>query len=226
MCGRYALTVEPAVLSALLALRDLAEFDPRWNLAPSQSAPVVTRDDAREGRALRSMRWGLVPSWSKDSKIGYHTINARSETAATKPAFRSAYRKRRCLVPASWFYEWRKEGKEKTPFRIQRADGAPLVMAGLFESWRGSATEAPRTTFTILTTTANEDMEGLHDRMPCLLGREDHDRWLDVEHDDMDAVAALLRPAPAGTLEHHRVSQRVGNVRNEGPELLTPDTLF
>ena len=99
-------------------------------------------------------------------------------------------------------------------------------MAGLFESWRGSATEAPRTTFTILTTAANEDMEGLHDRMPCLLNREDHDRWLDVEHDDMDAVAALLRPAPAGTLEHHRVSQRVGNVRNEGPELLTPDTLF
>ena len=129
------------------------------------------------------MRWGLVPSWSKDSKIGYRTINARSETAATKPAFRSAYRKRRCLVPASWFYEWRKEGKEKTPFRIQRTDGAPLVMAGLFESWRGSATEAPRTTFTILTTAANEDMEGLHDRMPCLLNREDHDRWLDVEHD-------------------------------------------
>ena len=101
-------------------------------------------------------------------------------------------------MPASWFYEWRKEGKEKTPFRSSGSDGA-AGDGGLFESWRGSGTEAPRTTFTILTTAANEDMEGLHDRMPCLLDREDHDRWLDVEHDDMDAVAALLRPAPAGT---------------------------
>lgn len=226
MCGRYALTVEPAVLAALFALRELEDFEPRWNLAPSQAAPVVTRNDRRDGTALRTMRWGLIPSWSKDSKIAYRTINARSETAATKPSFRAAYKKRRCLVPATWFYEWRKEGKEKTPFRIQRADGEPLVMAGLFEHWKGSATEPQRTTFTVLTTSANEDMEGLHDRMPCLIERGDHQRWLDVEHDDPDALAALLQPAPAGTLVHDRVSQRVGNVKNEGPDLLTPDTLF
>lgn len=226
MCGRYALTVEPAVLAALFALREMESFEPRWNLAPSQAAPVVARDDAQGGRALRTMRWGLVPSWAKDSKIGYRTINARAETAATKPAFRSAFKRRRCLVPASWFYEWRTEGKDKTPFRIQRADGAPLAMAGLFEHWRGTADEAPRTTFTILTTSANGDMEGLHDRMPCIVEEDDFDRWLDVELEDGPALDALLAPAPDGTLVHDPVNKRLGNVKNEGPELLVPDTLF
>ena len=135
MCGRYALTVEPDVLAALFALKVLTEFDKRYNLAPSQEAPVIVRGGASDEHVARTMRWGLIPSWSKDSKIAYKTINARSETAAEKPSFRSAYKRRRCLVPASWFYEWKREGKDKIPFRIRRVDGDPLAFAGLWEDF-------------------------------------------------------------------------------------------
>ena len=204
MCGRYALTVEPAVLAALFALREMEAFDPRYNLAPSQAAPIIRSD--RGDRSAETMRWGLVPSWSKDSKIAYKTINARSETAAIKPAFRAAFKRRRCLVPASWFYEWKRDGGQKIPFRIQRTDGAPVVFAGLFERWKGTESEGPRTTFTVLTTEANADMEGLHDRMPCIIEPRDFDRWLDSELDDDPATQGLLAPAPAGTLVHDRVS--------------------
>ncbi|MEM6674043.1 MAG: SOS response-associated peptidase [Planctomycetota bacterium] len=226
MCGRYALTVEPDVLEALFALDSLPEFEPRFNLAPSQSAPVVVRGDDPETRTARTMRWGLVPSWAKDSKIGYRTINARSETAAEKPSFRSAFNKRRCLVPAEWFYEWKREGKQKVPYRLRRADGQPLALAGLWEHWKGSDAESARTTFTILTTAANDDLAELHDRMPCILERDGFERWLTPEVPDEEATAALLAPAPAGTLVRDRVSTRLNNVRNEGPELMTPDTLF
>ncbi len=226
MCGRYALTVEPAVLAALFALREMADFDERYNLAPSQSAPIVVRGNDPRGRRTETMRWGLVPSWSKDSKIAYKTINARSETAAVKPAFRAAFKRRRCLVPASWFYEWKRDGSAKIPYRIQRTDGTPLAFAGLFEHWQGTGTEAPRTTFTILTTEANEDMEGLHDRMPCIIEPEGFDRWLESELDDAAATKGLLAPAPAGTLISDRVSTQLNHVKNEGPGLLTPDTLF
>ena len=226
MCGRYALTVEPDVLAALFALDEAPAFDVRFNLAPSQQAPVVVREDAGGRRAARTMRWGLVPSWAKDSKIGYRTINARSETAAEKPSFRAAFKKRRCLVPASWFYEWRREGAQKVPYRIRRHDDRPLAFAGLWEHWKGSATEDPRTTFTILTTSSNEDVAALHDRMPCLVEPDDFERWLTPEIADAEATRALLAPAPEGTLVLDRVSTRLNSVRNEGVELMTPDTLF
>lgn len=226
MCGRYALTVEPDVLAALFALQEMSAYEDRYNLAPSQAAPIVTRHQANGEHRTDPMRWGLIPSWSKDAKIAYKTINARSETAAIKPSFRSAFKRRRCLVPASWFYEWKREGKEKIPFRIQRRDGDPLAMAGLWEHWNGSETDAPRTTFTILTTDASEDLDGLHDRMPCIIERDDFDRWLTPEIVDEAATARLLSSAPAGTLVTDRVSTRVNNVRNEGAQLLTPDTLF
>ena len=226
MCGRYALTVEPDVLAALFALDEAPSFDVRFNLAPSQEAPVVVREVAEGGHAVRPMRWGLVPSWAKDSKIGYRTINARSETASEKPSFRSAFKKRRCLIPASWFYEWKREGSQKIPYRIRRPDDRPLAFAGLWEHWKGSAKEDPRTTFTILTTSSNEDLAELHDRMPCLVEPDDFDRWLTPEVDDADATRALLAPAPAGTLVLDRVSTRLNNVKNEGAELMSPDTLF
>lgn len=226
MCGRYALTAEPDVLAALFALRVLQEYDVRYNLAPSQEAPVVVQSAGDGARKVEAMKWGLVPSWSKDPKIAYRTINARSETAAIKPSFRAAFKRRRCLVPASWFYEWKRDGKEKIPFRIRRTDEQPLAFAGLWEQWKGNDSEGPRTTFTVLTTEANEDLEGLHDRMPCLIEPDDFDRWLTPEVIDEAATARLLAPAPKGTLLTDRVSTQVNNVRNEGPQLLTPDTLF
>ena len=127
------------------------------------------------------MRWGLVPSWAKDSKIAHRTINARSETAAEKPSFRSAFNRRRCLVPASWFYEWQREAGAKVPYRIQRADHRPLAFAGLWERWTGSAAEPPRVSFTVLTTDANDDVAPLHDRMPCLIEPDDFERLPSVE---------------------------------------------
>ncbi len=228
MCGRYALTAEPDVLAGLFALKLLEQFDARYNLAPSQEAPVIvpSSDEEQGSRQAETMRWGLIPSWSKDAKIAYRTINARSETASIKPSFRAAFKRRRCLVPASWFYEWKREGKNKIPFRIRRTDGAPLAFAGLWEHWKGSEAEPPRTTFTILTTEANKDLEGLHDRMPCLIEQDDFDRWLTSEVVDEAATARLLAPAPRGTLVTDRVSTQVNNVRNEGPQLMTPDTLF
>jgi len=227
MCGRYALTVEPDVLAALFLLEASPVYDPRFNLAPSQEAPIVVRDAANGDRnELRPMRWGLVPSWAKDSKIGYRTINARSETAAEKPSFRSAFKTRRCLVPASWFYEWKREGGQKVPYRIRRADERTLAFAGLWEHWKGSETEPARTSFTVLTTSSNDDVAELHDRMPCLIEPDGFDRWLTPEVEDAEATRALLQPAPAGTLVVDRVSTRVNNVRNEGAGLLIPDTLF
>ncbi len=226
MCGRYALTVAPDVLAALFDLSGLGEFTERFNLAPSQEAPIVVRDETGEGRAIATMRWGLVPSWARDSKIAHRTINARSETAAEKPSFRSAFKRRRCLVPASWFYEWQREAGTKVPYRIQRADRRPLAFAGLWERWKGSATEPPRTSFTILTTDANEDVAPLHDRMPCLIEPEDFDRWLTPEVEDPGATRRLLDPAPAGLLTLDRVSSRLNSVRNEGAGLMAPDTLF
>ncbi|MEM9382566.1 MAG: SOS response-associated peptidase, partial [Planctomycetota bacterium] len=196
MCGRYALTVEPDVLAALFALDGVPEYDARFNAAPSQELPVVVSDGPERARAARPMRWGLVPSWAKDSKIGYRTINARSETAAEKPSFRAAFKRRRCLVPASWFYEWKRDGDEKVPFRIRRADERPLAFAGLWEHWKGSSSEPARTSFTILTTAANQDIGDLHDRMPCLVEPDDFDRWLTPEVDDAEATKRLLAPAP------------------------------
>ncbi|MBL6756980.1 MAG: SOS response-associated peptidase [Planctomycetes bacterium] len=226
MCGRYAVTVAPDVLAALFNLSGSSDLAERFNLAPSQEAPVIVRDETGEGRALATMRWGLVPSWARDSKIAHRTINARSETAAEKPSFRSAFKRRRCLVPASWFYEWQREAGTKVPYRIQRADGRPLAFAGLWERWKGSATEPPRTSFTVLTTSANDDVAPLHDRMPCLIEPVDFDRWLTPEVEDPDATRRLLDPAPAGLLTLDRVSSRLNSVRNEGAGLMTPDTLF
>ncbi|MEM1449524.1 MAG: SOS response-associated peptidase [Planctomycetota bacterium] len=226
MCGRYALTVEPDVLAALFALDGGPEFDARYNAAPSQELPVVVSDGPERAREARPMRWGLVPSWAKDSKIGYRTINARSETAAEKPSFRAALKRRRCLVPASWFYEWKRDGDQKIPFRIRRTDERPLAFAGLWEHWKGSQNEPARTSFTILTTAANDDIGELHDRMPCLIEPDDFERWLTPEVEDAEATKRLLEPAPAGRLTLDRVSTRLNNVRNEGVALLTPDTLF
>ncbi len=226
VCGRYALTVAPDVLAALFSLSSSKSFMTRFNLAPSQEAPVIVRGENGRDRALTAMRWGLVPSWAKDSKIAHRTINARSETAAEKPSFRAAFKRRRCLVPASWFYEWRREAGVKVPYRIQRADHRPLAFAGLWERWEGSQTEPARVSFTVLTTDANEDVAPLHDRMPCLIEPDDFDRWLTPELDDVGATARLLAPAPPGLLALDRVSSRLNSVRNEGAGLMTPDTLF
>lgn len=223
MCGRYAITTDPEVLASLLGLVEIPTFDVRYNLAPTQLAPIARLGEDGASR-LETVRWGLVPSWSKDATIGARTINARAETAHEKPSFRSAWKQRRCIVPASWFYEWQRVGSKKVPLRIERRDGEPLTFAGLWERWKGNAETPGFDSFTILTTAANGTLSPLHDRMPVILPDQSaRERWLDIRRDD---AMELMVPADDELLQHHAVSTRVNNVRNEGPSVLGDGSLF
>jgi len=227
MCGRFARRSTREVLADWFGvdLEHLPAFSASYNIAPQSVQPVVRQGQETGAREFALLRWGLVPFWAKDAKIGYSTINARAEEVATKPAFREALRKRRCLIPADAFYEWaRVDAKTKQPFAIALKSGEPYAFAGLWERWRPKEGEAPGTfleTFTILTTDANEVLEPIHNRMPVILEPKDYNRWLEpapVARLPVD----LLRPFPAERMTAWRVSDRVGNVRNNDAELLVP----
>ena len=225
MCGRFARRSTREVLADWFGvdLEDLPAFPASYNIAPQSVQPVVRLDPETGARQFALLRWGLVPFWAKDAKIGYSTINARAEEVANKPAFREALRKRRCLIPADAFYEWAKrDAKTKQPFAIGLKSEEPFAFAGLWERWRPKEDEAPGPyleTFTILTTDANEALEPIHNRMPVILKPRDYNRWLEpaaVERLPVD----LLRPFPAEEMVTWPVGERVGNVRNNDPELL------
>jgi putative SOS response-associated peptidase YedK len=221
MCGRFARKSTQKVLADWFGveLEDMPWFAPSFNIAPQSVQPVVRMNRDSGNREVALMRWGLVPSWAKDAKIGYNTINARAEEVASKPAFREAFKKRHCLIPADNFYEWmRLDAKSKRPFAIALKSGEPLAFAGLWESWRPKDGESLET-FTILTTFENELMRPIHDRMPVILEPREYDRWLDVG-DPARPPVDLLRPYPAEKMLAWPVSDRVGNVRNNDPALL------
>ena len=197
-----------------------AEVRPRYNVAPTQSVLAVINDGTRRGEM---MRWGLVPSWAKDVKIGNRMINAVSETAATKPAFRSAFRRRRCLVLADGFFEWRKEGKARVPMYFTQESGEPMAFAGLWESWQSPEGEWVRSC-TILTTSANSFIEPVHNRMPVILSTEAEPLWLDPMTETPDTLEPLLLPAPPELLTVREVSPVVNNARSEGPDCISPVT--
>lgn len=218
MCGRYTLTTP---LDELLSIFDVPEVgfrhEPRYNIAPTQNAPVLARD--AEGTRMGLLRWGLIPFWADDPGIGKRLINARSETASEKPAFRSAFRSRRCLVLADGFYEWRKEGDGKVPYWIHRPDRAPFTMAGLWERWEPDEGE-PIHSFAILTRDAVPGLKELHARMPAILGPERRAGWLD-RNADPASVDALLAP-PEEPLAYHPVSRVVNSPANDRPECIEP----
>lgn len=221
MCGRFARKSTQEVLAEWLGvdLEEMPWFAPSYNVAPQTAQPVVRLNRDTGKREISLLRWGLVPFWARDAKIGYNTINARAEEAAARPAFREAMKKRRCLVPADAFYEWQRlDPRTKQPFAVALKSGKPFAFAGLWESWRPKAGE-PLETFTILTTDANELMEPIHDRMPVILQPKDYDRWLDPG-DPARPPVDLLRPYTAEPMLAWPVSQRVGNVRNNDAELL------
>jgi len=194
-------------------------FAPSYNAAPQSFQPVVRLNRDTNQREVALLRWGLVPFWAKDAKIGLNTINARAEEAAAKPAFREALKKRRCLVPADAFYEWQRlDSKKKRPFAVALKSGEPYAFAGLWESWNSTVGDALET-FTILTTDPNELMSPIHNRMPVIVEPQNYERWLDSENPTQPPVD-LLRPYPAEAMCAWPVGEQVGNVRNNGPQLL------
>lgn len=219
MCGRFSLAVPKETLVEQFELAATPDLGPRYNIAPTQPVAVVRRAKESGVQALSEVRWGLIPAWAKDPAIGQKMINARAETAAEKPAFRSAFKYRRCLVVADGFYEWQKTGSSKQPFRIQMRDGQPFAFAGLWESWKG-ADGVPLETCTILTTEPNTLMQAIHNRMPVILDKADYPLWLDPEVQDAALLGRLLRAYAPEQMESYAVGAWVNNPRNDDPRCL------
>jgi putative SOS response-associated peptidase YedK len=219
MCGRFALFASGEKLAARYPFVNEPQLALRYNIAPSQSVAAVRSTAA--GKELVRLRWGLIPSWAKDAKIGYTLINARAETAASKPSFRSAFKQRRCLIPASGFFEWQKQGAgRKKPFFIRPRDGGLFSFAGLWERWHDPEGEELETC-TILTTTANELMRLIHERMPVILDPCSEGQWLDPRTSP-DALHSLLVPYSAEWMETRPISLRVNNPKNDDPICIEP----
>ena len=213
MCGRYALTSPPAVIAERFHLLWTPEVEPHYNIAPSQAIPVVR--ETGQGREIALVKWGLVPWWAEDAHIGAKLINARAETLADKPAFRDAYRRRHCLVPADAFYEWKRVEGRKQPYCIRLRDQGLFGMAGLWERWKAPDGQLLESC-TIVTVAANSLVAPLHDRMPLILAPEDYDAWLTAE-------AGTLPPAvPAEAMVAYPVRPLVSNAKNDVPACLVP----
>jgi putative SOS response-associated peptidase YedK len=223
MCGRFTLFSDGAELARLFTCGADLPLSPRYNIAPGQPVPVVRHAESNGSpdRQLVLVRWGLIPSWSSDASMAYKCINARAETAADKPAFRSAFRHRRCLVPANGFFEWQKQGKAKQPFLFRLRDQQLFAFAGLWEGWSGPHGDG-RETFTILTTEANELVRPFHERMPVILPAEHYGDWLDPKAGAPQWLQTVLRPWPASTMEALPVSTWVNDARHEGPVCVQP----
>ena len=220
MCGRFAFYSPSEATTALFGVNTDVEIAARYNIAPTQFVAAIRDADSEPGsRELVMLRWGLVPFWAKDPAIGNRMINARAETVAEKPSYRNAYRKRRCLILASGFYEWRKTADVKTPYYITTEDDSPFAFAGLWERWDSKESDDSLQTTTIITADANDFMESLHHRMPIILQQEGADRWLNGDNELIHNVAEITPPLKAWP-----VDRRVNNARNEGAELIEPDT--
>jgi putative SOS response-associated peptidase YedK len=218
MCGRYTLTASAQIIAEFFKLSEVPDIKPRYNVAPTQSIATVTVDSEKMQRQLQFMRWGLIPSWAKDMKIGSKMINARSETVAEKPAFRSAIKHRRCLIVADGFYEWLPQGKHKQPYYFQMAQGAPFAFAGLWENWESPEAEKI-VSCSIITTAANETVQPVHDRMPVILPEEAWEEWLDPAVSTQQ-VLPLLKPYSSAAMTANAVSAIVNSPSKDSPECI------
>jgi len=217
MCGRYSLTKGIDEISAGLGVLPL-ELQPRYNIAPTQEAPVVLHDHQRQ---IKLLRWGLAPAWAKDESIAFKTINARAESVATTASFREAFKLRRCLILADGFYEWRKQVRVKLPVRFTLKNEEVFGFGGLWETWRKhDGTELG--TFTIITTDANELTKTVHDRMPVIIPPESYDQWLDPKLNTLEPLQTLLRPFPAEAMKCYEVDPVVNSVANDSPHCVRP----
>jgi putative SOS response-associated peptidase YedK len=225
MCGRYRLSRRKQILEEHFeSISNEEDWSPRYNIAPTQPVPIVRQNPKEPVRELSLVRWGLIPSWAKDSSVAAQMINARSETASTKPAFRDPLKFRRCLIPADGFYEWRRTGKTKQPYCFEINEGALFAFAGIWDRWkdpRGSTVE----TCSILTTTANAVTSAVHDRMPVILDPDSYDLWLDPGMRDVSVASELLNPYDAPLMRCYPVSTRINHVANDDPECSRPVAL-
>jgi len=221
VCGRFALATEKNILDMLYDLESRTGFElpRRYNIAPTQQSVIFRLTPGEETGELAMLKWGLVPFWADDPAIGSRMINARAETVSSKPSFRDAFKKRRALVPASGFFEWKQENGGKQPYYVTRKDRRPFSMAGLWESWNKGGTVLE--TFTIITTAANKLLAGLHDRMPVIVPDDAYRLWLDHAADP-ERIKAMLVPSPADELTLHPVSKAVNSPANDRPELIEP----
>ncbi|MGJ3252638.1 MAG: SOS response-associated peptidase [Elainellaceae cyanobacterium] len=219
MCGRFTLSQSDQSIADVFQLSEIPPVKPRYNISPTQAVPVVFQTTNSPARKFTYMHWGLIPSWADDPKIGARMINARAETVTEKPSFRTAFKRRRCLVVADGFYEWKKTDEGKQPFYIQLDHHQPFGFAGLWEHWQhadGSEIES----CTIVTTEPNELLRPIHNRMPVILNPDDYDRWLNPEVQDAKSLQPLLRPYDAQQMIHYPVSMVVNNPQNDSPECI------
>ena len=219
MCGRYVITSPPAAIRALFGYGEQPNFPPRYNVAPTQPIPLVRLAEGKRSFAL--MRWGLIPAWVDDPKNFSLLINARGESVLDKPAFRNAMRRRRCLIPADGFYDWR-AGEPKRPYFVRAKSGTPLAFAGLWETWTGPNGEEMETA-AIVTTRANRTLAGIHERMPVVVPPEAFNMWLDCANIDDKTAASLIAPASDDLLEAYEVSTVVNRTANDDPKLIERD---
>ena len=223
MCGRYTLRVSPAELADLFGVINQFDWSPRYNIAPTQTVAAVRSLESGDGREMALLKWGLIPFWAKDAKIASNLINARADTVATKPAFRAALKRKRCLIPADGFYEWKPipGQKVKQPYLISVKGVPAFAFAGLWEHWTNP--EGQRVdSCAIITTDANELMQQVHNRMPVILDPGDYGQWLDPELQDAKAVTDMLKQFPADQIQMVPVSTLVNSPRNEKPECVVP----
>src|SRR5215471_14042621 len=218
MCGRYRLSRRKQIIEEQFDTADWQDdWSPRFNIAPTQSVPVIRQDPKKPVRHISTMRWGLVPHWAKDISGAAKTINARSETAAERPAFRDPLKFRRCLIPADGFYEWKRTGSSRQPFCFEVNAGEMFAFAGLWDGWKDAEGQWLRT-FTILTTTPNAVASAIHDRMPVILARESYDLWLDPGMQNVEAISELLKPYDSRLMKSYPVSTRINHVANDDEE--------
>lgn len=221
MCGRYSQHQSAEVIAQAFEVDDVPALEPRYNIAPTQSVPTVLKSSVSKTRQFKMMHWGLIPKWAKDSKIGTKLINARAETVAEKPSFKSAFRKRRCLVVADGFYEWQQQEnkKQKQPYYFRLNDGQPFAFAGLWEQWEDASGEVINSC-TLLTTDANELMRPVHNRMPVILNPKDYEQWLDPEVKEPERLQPLLRPYSTQEMLAYPVSTAVNKPSNDNAECI------
>lgn len=219
MCGRFTFDISPEQLTEIFGVSILRDFPQRYNIAPTQQVLSIRRMEA--GNCASFIRWGLIPSWAKDPSIGSRMINARCESIHEKPAFRTAIRYRRCIIPANGFFEWKEEGGKKQPLYVRMMDGAIMGFAGIWDHWKNPEGETLETC-SILTTASNRLIQPLHERMPVILHPAEYDLWLEREVTDPERLKPLYQPYPADLMEMFPVSTLVNNPRNDSPECIEP----